>query len=114
MNRQEIIGKKIKELRELQGVSQEALGKKTGYSAMGISYFEKGLRGLKITDLEKIAKALNVDISVFLGVFEISGKSSTIFLRSTEDVTEEAKEETIKTVNDFDTHLREIIAKRND
>lgn len=114
MNNQELVGKKIKEAREKAGLTQEELGKKTGYSAMGISYFEKGLRGIKISDLEVIAKALNVDINFFLEVFQPSKTVSFTYLRGGGQLTEEEKDKTQKTIMNFEDFVRKTIIKDND
>lgn len=66
MDKQTQIGKKIKLARQEANMTQEDLGAKTGYSAMGISYLEKGLRDIKIKNLEIFAKILEKDISFFL------------------------------------------------
>jgi len=66
MDTQQIIGKKIKDARQRIGISQEELGSRVGFSAMGISHFECGARKVGIEDLEKIARALDVGINYFL------------------------------------------------
>ena len=60
------IGRKIRQAREALGYSQEELGKLIGYSAAAISYFEAGVRRIKIEDLQKIARALGKPIDFFL------------------------------------------------
>lgn len=54
------ISKKIKRLRELNGISQRELSKATGISESSIQKYELGARIPKVSSLEKIAKALNV------------------------------------------------------
>lgn len=111
MNNQELVGRKIKEAREKAGLTQEELGRKTGYSAMGISYFEKGLRGIKISDLEVLSKALGVDVHFFLDVFQPSKSSPVTFLRGGGYLTDEEKDETKKTIDDFESYIRKTIIK---
>lgn len=66
MEKQKLIGEKIRKARDDAGLTQEEFGKKIGYSAMGVSYIEKGLRGIKIQDLEEIANVLNTNINYLL------------------------------------------------
>ena len=66
MSKQAKIGLKIKLARQEADMTQEELGKKTGYSAMGISYLEKGSRDIKIKNLETFAQVFNKNINYFL------------------------------------------------
>lgn len=59
------VGKRIREIREDKGITQKKLGEVLGYSAMGISHFENGIRDLKISDLKKIAQFFNTELSYF-------------------------------------------------
>lgn len=61
-----VLGKKIKEAREEKGVTQKELGAELGYSPMGISHFENGIREIKMTDIQKMAAFFNKNISYFL------------------------------------------------
>jgi repressor LexA len=60
------IGQKIKEAREQKGLTQKELGEFLGYSPMGISYFEKGEREMKLSDIERVASFLGKESSHFL------------------------------------------------
>jgi Zn-dependent peptidase ImmA (M78 family)/DNA-binding XRE family transcriptional regulator len=62
----ERIGSRIRQAREAIGYSQEELGRQLGYSAAAISYFETGVRKIKIDDLHRIARALGKPIDFFL------------------------------------------------
>ena len=67
-NKYKLIGSRIKEARELKGISQLELAKAIGYeSATAISLFEAGARKVSIEDLEKISEVLLNDINYFLG-----------------------------------------------
>ena len=56
------IGKKIRELREQRGLSQEELAIKCGYASKhAISKIETGISDVAPTKMIKIASALNVD-----------------------------------------------------
>lgn len=60
------IGRRIRGAREILKLSQEGLGRLVGYSPTAISYFESGLRKVKIEDLQKIAQVLGKPIDFFL------------------------------------------------
>lgn len=56
------IGKRIKELREYRGYSQESFANLCGLNRTYISGIESGRRNVSIENIEKIAKGLEVDI----------------------------------------------------
>lgn len=60
------IGEKIKQAREEKGLTQKELGDFLGYSPMGVSHFEKGIRELKFSDLKKLSGYFGKDLSYFL------------------------------------------------
>ena len=55
------VGKKIKALRNKKGFSQEALAFKSRLHRTYISDIERGLRNVSIKNIDKIARALNVN-----------------------------------------------------
>ncbi len=61
-----ILGSRIKEARQLQGLSQSVLGEALGYSQRDISQIENGNRLIRITELSDFAEALNVSILYLL------------------------------------------------
>ena len=62
MNIQEKVGKRIKELRNKQGLSQEAFADKAGIDRTYLNSVENGRRNISIKNLEKISNALNLPI----------------------------------------------------
>lgn len=67
-DRYQIIGSKIKEARESDGMSQKALADSIGFdSATAISLIESGERRVAIEQLEAISNVLHRDIEYFLG-----------------------------------------------
>lgn len=60
------VGKKIKELREINKVTQKKLGELLGYSEAHISYVESGNRAINPDDLKKIANLFNIPMDSFL------------------------------------------------
>lgn len=57
-----VLGKKIKEIRNLKGISQEVLAEKTGLHRTYISSVERGNRNISLINIEKIALALDIEI----------------------------------------------------
>ena len=76
-NIQSKLGKRIKALRNVTGISQEALALKCKLHRTYISGIERGLRNVSVKNIEKIAKALKVDIkeifnySKYFAIFKI-------------------------------------------
>ena len=62
MNIKEKIGKRIKELRNQAGLTQMELAGRASLDRTYINSVENGRRNISITNIEKIAKALNVSI----------------------------------------------------
>ena len=59
------VGKRIKELRNALGISQEELGFRSGVHRTYIASLEVGKRNISIATLEKIVKALDVSLGEF-------------------------------------------------
>ena len=55
-------GDKVRELRKQEGISQEELSYKADLHRTYIGMIERAEKNLTLTNIEKIAKALNVDI----------------------------------------------------
>ena len=56
------IGKKIKEIRELKSISQQVLDAKCNFEKSNLSRLESGKVNSTISTLEKVSKALEIDI----------------------------------------------------
>lgn len=59
------VGKRIKDLRNNLGISQEELGFRSGVHRTYIASLEVGKRNISISTLEKIVTALDVSLSDF-------------------------------------------------
>lgn len=59
------VGKRIKELRNKLGISQEELADIAELDRTYITSVECGKRNISIVNVEKLAKALNVSLSEF-------------------------------------------------
>lgn len=63
------LGKRIKELRQMKGISQEKFALKIGMDRTYFSSVEHGKRNIAIINIKKIADGLNVSLSeLFNGV----------------------------------------------
>lgn len=58
----DLFGKNIKKYRLQSKLSQEKLGELTGLHRTYISDIERGLRSISLNNIEKLSKALNVEI----------------------------------------------------
>lgn len=56
------VGLKIKSIRKQQNLTQEQISELTGIDRSYISDVERGIRNISIVNLEKIAKALQIQI----------------------------------------------------
>ena len=59
-------GNNVKRLRKSQGWSQENLSHKSGLHRTYIGSIEKGGRNVSLINIERIAKALHVDIETLI------------------------------------------------
>ena len=64
----EEVGFNIRRIREERGLSQEKLGALTGLHRAYIGQIERGEKNIGLKNLEKIAKALGVDIRVLVDI----------------------------------------------
>lgn len=56
------LGRRIAELRKARGLTQEVFAEKCGYSTEFVSLVERGVNAPSVAGLEKVAKALKVEI----------------------------------------------------
>ena len=59
------VGKRVKELRNKLGISQEELADLAGLDRTYVTSVECGRRNISIVNIEKLAKALKVSLAVF-------------------------------------------------
>ena len=60
-----LVGKRVKELRNRLGVSQEELADLAGLDRTYVTSVECGRRNISIVNIEKLAKALKVSLAEF-------------------------------------------------
>jgi transcriptional regulator with XRE-family HTH domain len=73
-NIKQILGKRVKELRDNLKLSQEALADKAELDRTFINHVENGRRNISIDNIQKIVHALNVSISEFFNTTEFKLK----------------------------------------
>lgn len=56
-------GKRLREVREAQGLSQEALAAKAGLHRTYVGLMERGVRNVTLRTIEKLADALGVEMA---------------------------------------------------
>lgn len=56
------LGRRIAKLRKAHGLTQEAFAERCGYSTEFVSLVERGLNAPSVAGLEKVAKALKVEV----------------------------------------------------
>jgi transcriptional regulator with XRE-family HTH domain len=62
----DVVSRNIRKARQAQGLSQEALAFKSKLHRAYIGQVERGEKKIGLTNLQKIADALKLDIAVFL------------------------------------------------
>lgn len=72
-NINEAVGLNIRRVREKRGLSQEKLAFLADIHRVYMGQVERGEKNIGVVNLEKIAKALNVDIRILLDIDSIDG-----------------------------------------
>lgn len=76
MKIQEKLGKRIKQIRELKGLTQEDFEEVSGINARYLSALERGQKNVTVQILEKVAKTLNIEV---LDLFYFESKDQKSF-----------------------------------
>jgi len=76
MKIQEKLGKRIKQIRELKGLTQENFEEVSGINARYLSALERGQKNVTVQILEKVAKTLNIEV---LDLFYFESKDQKNF-----------------------------------
>lgn len=61
----EVVGKRLRELRKLKGLSQEKMAEQAGVNAKYYSEIERGKRNITLKVMEKIADNLGITLEEF-------------------------------------------------
>lgn len=82
-NISKILGMNIKQIRILEGFSQEQLAERINKSAHFISLVERGESGLSVNTIIDICKALDTDTnSIFAGIVNSSNNNNSLLNKS--------------------------------
>lgn len=105
------LGETIRDLRKLKGFSQEELGEKSGFHFTYIGGLERGERNISLSNLEKVATCLSVNLSDLLRAAESNDLKvlTSVHEAATIEITN-----TLKNLNDnevlmFQNIIREVI-----
>ncbi|MCD8024211.1 MAG: helix-turn-helix domain-containing protein, partial [Candidatus Gastranaerophilales bacterium] len=74
MDKKELLGKRIRQIRKNLGLTQEQIAEIAGIEPQSISKIESGKNFPLLSNLEKIAKCLNIELEDF---FDYEHKNST-------------------------------------
>jgi len=100
------VGDRIRRAREEIGLSQEQLGRFMDRSHAAISDMERGKTKLGISDLTKVARFLQKDISYFIGT-----TPSAVYRRGELTQTDIARKEVRSAIEDFRRYARLLAEK---
>lgn len=98
----EVIGKNIKKIRLLRGLSQEALANSLDKSVNFVSLIERGESGLSIQTLIDLCKILEVDSnSIFAGIITTSSEFSDDYISKSLDLFNENDKSIVTNLIDY-------------
>lgn len=90
-NTKELLGVRIKELRKIKGMTQEQLSQKVDIDPKHISRIEVGRSYPSLDTLDKLARALKVEISIFFE-FDRKLKNTKELKKSINDLLKDASD----------------------
>lgn len=96
MNAQQLFGKRIKELRKKRNLTQEQLAERLGIFQKQIGNIETGTTFTTMTNIEKLASILGVEVSE---LFEYNHqKTRNELIKEIDKVVKEASDEKLKII----------------
>ena len=96
INKNILLGKKIKEIRKKRGLTQDFLAEKVGIDAKHLSRIECGKNSLSLNLLYKICDVLNTDPCVLFD--NISLKNKTELIADINKILEQSSEDKIRSL----------------
>jgi transcriptional regulator with XRE-family HTH domain len=100
------LGKKLRQLRNIKGVSQDALAQESGITFQQVQKYEKGVNRISASRLVDFAKILETDISFFFKDI-VGGKSDKKYSFAENSENSDFAKEDIMTSKETSTLLRE-------
>ena len=78
----ELLGKAIRQIREMRGLSQAALAKAVGLQGNSVALIERGQRGVSMETLNELADVLRIPAAclTIMGTAKIAGQSDSAAL----------------------------------
>jgi transcriptional regulator with XRE-family HTH domain len=70
-----LLGAKIRDIRKAKGLSQEQLGELAGFHYSYIGGIERGEKNISLSNIQKVADALDIDISELFSYSRIVNKA---------------------------------------
>lgn len=98
MNKKELLGKRFREIRKNLGLTQEKIAEIAGIEPQSISKIESGKNFPLLSNLEKIAQKLNIELEDF---FIYEHKNGDEYIKETlikifENLNEDSKEKLLR------------------
>ena len=96
MNKKELLGKRFREIRKSFGYTQEKMAEIAGIEPQSISKIESGKNFPLLSNLEKIAVKLNIELEEFFNYEHKNDLSSKNFVKIYENLSVENKEKLLR------------------
>ena len=98
MNKKELLGKKLREIRKQFGYTQEKMTEIAGIEPQSISKIESGKNFPLLSNLEKIANKLNIELEEFFNYKHknTSEYNKAVLLKIYENLNQENQEKLIR------------------
>lgn len=96
MNKKELLGKRFREIRKSFGYTQEKMAEIAGIEPQSISKIESGKNFPLLSNLEKIAVKLNIELEEFFNYEHKKDSSSKTLVKIYENLSSENKEKLIR------------------
>lgn len=111
--RKDIVGRRIKQLREQQGWTQSELAKKAVLSQAAISQFEEGNRLPSMQALEKVAGAFQMSVSSLLKDLSHTDEEKEQLIKLLTENLRDLPKESIVAMNRLVTEFKSAMPKQN-
>lgn len=102
---QEALGRRLRQIREYLGLSQQYVTAATGISRSAISEIERGNRKVDSLELRKFARAYQTSVGRLLGDLDESASAFTALERAMVDLSPQDQDEVLKFA-EFLSHRR--------
>jgi transcriptional regulator with XRE-family HTH domain len=108
----DFFGRRLREARELRGISQDELAARIGKDQRAVSEYELGKRRVSALDLPALARELGVTITFFFETTEADDLDTVLLTEFHRLPTASAKKAAIEIVRAFSDSLSQQITER--